>query len=228
MARTAWKGGGMAKRWYLGVALLLAAAGAAGAAPPAARVRGNPQAPQGGTWRERFVQQPHVLHPLNATDLYGNRILDHVYETLAQEDVETLEFVPLLAERWEISADGRVFTFRINPAARWQDGAPVMAEDVKFSFDVLFHPGLKTRAKWQAYFADFEKAEALDARTVRFTAKQDHFRNFINLAGLRIVPKAGFPGGDPNDTPLAKAPLGSGPYRFEQWNRGNSVVLVRD
>jgi ABC-type transport system substrate-binding protein len=206
----------------------VSAIGTAVAAPPAGPVRGNPQAPQGGTLRERFAQQPSMLHPLNATDLYGNRILDNIYETLAQEDVETLEFVPLLAQRWEISEDRRVFTFHLNPAARWQDGTPVTAQDVKFSFDVLFQPSLRTRAKWQAYFADFEKAEVIDARTVRFFAKQDHFRNFINLAGLRVVPQAGFAGADPNDTPLAKAPLGSGPYRFEQWNRGNSIVLARD
>ncbi len=197
-------------------------------APAQDLVRGSSGALPGGVRRDRFPLQPHMLHPLNATDLYGNRILDLIYETLAQTDVEVLEQIPLLADRWEVSADKHIYTFHISPAARWQDGKPVAAEDVKFSFDVLFNRHLKTRAKWQAYFANFDRAEVVDAQTVRFFAKQDHFRNFINLSSLRIVPKAGFAENDPDQTPLAKQPMGSGPYRFEQWNRGSSIILVRD
>jgi ABC-type transport system substrate-binding protein len=196
--------------------------------PAADYVRGSPNAVVGGVRRDRFPQQPHMLHPLNATDLYGNRILDLIYETLAQTDVDSLEQVPLLAEKWEVSPDKLTYVFHINPAARWQDGKPVTAADVKFSFDVLFNPRLKTRPKWQAYFSNFEKAEAVDARTVRFVAKQDHFRNFINLSSLRIVPKAAFADADPDQTELAKKPLGSGPYKFGEWNRGTSVILERD
>lgn len=209
----------------------LAAALAPLAALPAAAadfVRGNPKAVVGGVRRDRFAQQPHLLHPLNATDLYGNRILDSIYETLAQTDVDSLEQLPLLAEKWEISADKLTYVFHLNPAARWQDGKPVTAEDVKFSFDVLFNPRLKTHAKWQAYFSNFERAEIAGPRTVRFIAKQDHFRNFINLSSLRIVPQAYFDPADPDQTPLAKKPLGSGPYRFAQWNRGSAVILERD
>ncbi len=220
---------GRVKRWLLMAGLAAAlAAGPARPAPAGDYVRGNPDATAGGVRRDRFPLQPHMLHPLNATDLYGNRILDLIYETLAQTDVDSLEQVPLLADRWEVSADKHLYTFHIHPGARWQDGKPVTAEDVKFSFDVLFNPRLKTRAKWQAYFANFERADVVDDRTVRFIAKQDHFRNFINLSSLRIVPKAGFPAADPDETPLAKKPMGSGPYRFEQWNRGSAIVLGRD
>ena len=204
-----------------------APSGAPIAPPPDSLLRGNPQALAGGTLRQNLRQQPQVLHPLNATDLYGNQILDQIYETLAQVDVDGLRHLPLLAERWEISADKKTFTFRLNPKARWQDGRPVTAQDVKFSYDILFHAKLKTRAKWQAYLGQFAGAEASDERTVRFTARQDHFLNFINLAGLRIVPQHAFGGGEPNETPLAKQPLGSGPYRFQAWNRGQSVVLTR-
>ena len=218
----------MMKRVCIAAAFFATASGVIWAVPPSELVRGNPDAPKGGTWRHQYSTQPHTLHPLNATDAYGNRILDQIYESLVQEDVETLEFIPLLAERWEISQDRRLFTFHLNPAARWQDGKAVTAEDVKFSFDVLRDKALKTRGKWQSYYADIEQCEAVDARTVRFTAKRDHFRNFINLGGLRIVPKSGFTGADPNETPLTKSPLGSGPYRFEEWNRGTSVILTRD
>ena len=204
-----------------------APAGAAAIPPVGDLLRGNPHAPVGGTLRQNLRQQPQVLHPLNATDLYGNQILDQIYETLAQVDVDRLQHLPLLAARWEVSADKKTFTFHLNPAARWQDGRPVTAADVKFSYDILFHPKLRTRAKWQAYLGQFSGAEALDAQTVRFTAREDHYLNFINLAGLRIVPQHAFGDGDPNETPLAKQPLGSGPFAFQAWNRGQSVILKR-
>jgi ABC-type transport system substrate-binding protein len=211
-------------------ALLLALA-----APPAgtalageAVVRGNPQATVGGMRRNHYAVSPSQLHPLNATDLYANLILDRIYETLAETDVETLEHVPLLAERWAVSPDKLRYTFHLDPRARGQDGRPLTAEDVKFSFDVLFNPRLKTRPKWQAYYSNIASAEVVNRTTVRFTAKRDHFRNFINLASLRIVPRHRFPGDDPNETPLAKQPMGSGPYRFESWNKGSSLLLKKD
>lgn len=207
-------------------------------------IRGNPNAPVGGTLRQNLRMQPQVLHPLNATDYYGNLILDQVYETLAVVDVDKLQHVPLLAERWEVSADKHTFTFHIDPKAHWQDGTPVTAEDVKFSYDILFHPRLKTRGKWASYFGQISRAETVGERTVRFTAKQDHFLNFVYLAGLRIVPKHAFGVGAetwkdsseldpadprlPDNTPLAKQPLGSGPYSFQVWNRGQSAILKRN
>ena len=222
----------MLHRTVLPVLLLATVLGWAVAPRPALAqsatpVRGNPEAPVGGVRRDRFPVQPHTLHPLNATDRYGNLVLDYLYETLAETDPQTLEHVPRLAEGWEISDDHKTFTFHLDPDARWRNGEPVTARDVKFSFDVLFHKTLKTRGKWQAYFANFERVEVVDKRTVRFHAKRDHFLNFVNIAGLRIVPASGFPGDDPNDTPLAKQPRGSGPYRLVSWDKGSSLRLAR-
>ena len=217
--------------WWAG-ALLLVLAGALSAAAPAeaepARVLGNPQAPLGGVRRESFSVQPATLHPLNATDAYGNRILESIYESLTEVDLETYDSIPLLAERWEVSDDKRTFTFHLNPAARWSDGKPVTAEDVKFSFDVLKHKQLRTRAKWSSYYANFDKAQVLDERTVRFTATVDHFLNFERLGTMRNVPKAYFAGDDPNKTALTKTPVGSGPLLFKEWKKGTWIRLARN
>ena len=205
-----------------------APAGTPGAPAPGAFTRGSPQAVPGGTFRQNQRQQPQVLHPFNATDLYGNQILDLIYETLAQVDVDSPRFLPVLAERWDASADKKTFTFHLDPRATWQDGQPVSADDVKFSYDALFDPRLRTRAKWEAFYGQFTGAVVVDKHTVRFTARRDHYLNFVNLAGLRIVPRHAYGTGDPNETPLARQPLGSGPYRFEAWHRGQSIVLKRN
>lgn len=220
-----------ARALWLGAAaallMLLPQPGSVARAQAEAVVRGNPEATQGGVRRTRFPVPPAQLHPVNATGLYANEVLGRIYETLAETDVARLEFIPLLAEDWDISEDKLTYTFRIDPAARWADGRPVTAGDVAFSYEVLFHEALKTRGKWQAYYSNVAEAEVVNQHTVRFRVKEDHFRNLVNLASLRIVPKHGFTGEDPNETPLAKEPMGSGPYRLTRWNRGQSVLLQR-
>ncbi|MCZ6843419.1 MAG: ABC transporter substrate-binding protein [SAR324 cluster bacterium] len=211
------------RTWILCWAVIAIFAGTGSANP---YIRGNPEAKRGGLRREHFKVQPHSLHPVNVTDYYGNRVLDLIYESLAATDVETLAHIPQLAERWEISPDKKVFTFFIHPKATWQDGRPVTAEDVKFSFDLLFHKKLKTRAKWMSYYNRIEKAEVLGKRMVRFTVRRDHFLNFVRMAGLRIVPRHRFKGKDPNRTPLTKKPMGSGPYTFKSWTKGAAVKLA--
>ncbi len=225
-------GTGTGLQRFAGLVGAAALAGLAALAPgpvfaAGAEVRGNPNAMLGGVRRNHTSVSPAQLHPLNATDLYANQILDRIYESPAETDVETLEHMPLLAERWDVSADKLTYTFHLDPKARWQDGRPVTAEDVVFSFRVLEDPKLKTHAKWQAYYSNVASAEVVNAHTARFTMRLDNFRNFINIAGLRIVPKHGFPGADPNETPLAKAPMGSGPYEFVRWDKGTAVLLKK-
>ncbi len=188
---------------------------------------GSAKAKKGGAMRLRLPVSPPLLHPLNATDAYGNRVLDSIYESLADTDVDTLRFIPLLASRWKKSPDSLTYTFYLNPKARWHDGKPVTAGDVAFSFDVLFDSNLKTRAKWQSYYSNIASVRVIDTYTVRFRVKRDHFRNFINLATLRIVPKHYFKPNEPNQTVLAKKPVGSGPYRFVSWKKGSRITLKR-
>ena len=211
------------KTWILCWACISALALTAAANP---NIHGNPKAKRTGLRREHFKVQPHTLHPVNVLDFYGNRVLGYIYESLAATDVESLDHIPQLARRWETSPDKKTFTFYLDPKAAWQDGRPLTAQDVKFSFDVLFHKKLKTRAKWMSYYSRIEKAEALDKLTVRFTAKQDHFLNFVRLAGLRILPRHKFKGDNPNRTPLTKKPMGSGPYTFKSWTKGTVVKLA--
>ena len=192
------------------------------------QVRGNPEATVGGVRRTHFSVSPPLLHPLNATDYYGNKVLDLIYETLVGVDVDTMEHIPLLASRWETAPDKLSYTFWIDPRARWHDGRPVTARDVAHSFDVLFHPKLKTRAKWQAYYSNLSRVEVLDGNRVRFHVKRDHFLNFVNLASMRIVPAHMFKGDDPDKTSLASKPLGSGPYLFSHWKKGQSILLKRN
>ncbi len=190
-------------------------------------MQGSERAQQGGLNRGRFPVAPESLHPLNASDAYGNNVLDRIYESLVEVNYNNLEFIPLLAKRWQVSKDKRTYTFYLNPQAKWADGKSVTAEDVKFSLDVRLHPKLKTRAKWQAYYSQIESAEVLDSRTVRFRVSRDHFRNLVNIGLMRILPRHQFDPNDPNKTKLAKQPMGSGAYRLVRHRKGQSLLLER-
>jgi peptide/nickel transport system substrate-binding protein/microcin C transport system substrate-binding protein len=139
-------------------------------------------------------------------------------------DARTSEWMPCLAWRWRRLPGGRVYEFELRPDATWSDGLPVTAEDVKFSFDVLFNDAFPT-AHMRPYYEGLSRVEIVGPRTVRFHAKNSYFGNFISSAGLPILPKHFY--SDPKKGPhIHRDILGSGPYRLESWQRGAQIALV--
>ncbi len=190
-------------------------------------VQGSSKAKVGGLRRGTFSVDPVTLHPLNATGVYAQNILGSIYEDLLELSYEKLEYTPLLAKRFEVSKDKLTYTFYLNPKAKWADGKPLTAEDVKFSMDLLLNKKLKTFAKWQSYYSRVKSVKVLDPHTVRFNLTEDHFLNMVSLAGIRVVPKHMFNLDEPNKTKLTKKPVGSGAYRMTRRKRGNSILLER-
>lgn len=186
---------------------------------------GNPNAPQGGTFNYNLTAEPATLHPVLMSDLFGFEVKRYVCNTLMVRHPDTYEWVPGLAERAEISPDGTQFTFRIRKGATFHDGHPLTAEDVKFSFDMIFDPK-QGAAHMQSYYENIEKAEIVDPLTVRFKAKSRYFRNFEDLADLDIFPKHVYE--DPEKSrKLTKTLICSGPYKIESYDQGQSLTVVR-
>jgi len=188
---------------------------------------GNPNAPQGGTLNMVLSAEPSTLNPITATDYYSSVIRTFVLDTLMDMNPETYEYVPGLAEKAEQSADGKTITFYLRKGAKFHDGKPLTAEDVKFSFEAIFDPKYNAM-HLRPYYENFEpKAEVLDPHTVRFTVKEKYFRNFDTLASMRIAPKHVY--GDPEKGRRKnKTIVGSGPYKLERYDQGQSIVLVKN
>ncbi len=134
---------------------------------------------------------------------------------------------PYLAERWEISEDGRSYTFHLNPNARFHDGRPVTSEDVAFSLAVVkeHHPfGI-------AMFDAVDRVDTPDPHTVAIRLDKPHPALMQSLVPLLmpVIPKHVFGDGrDPKTHPMNAAPVGSGPFRFKEWVRGQHVILERN
>lgn len=183
----------------------------------------NKNAPQGGTFVMNLVGEPTNIHPYLSTDLYSRKVREFLAEGLCTRDSETYEWKPRLAEKWEISKDGKVFTFHLRKGATFHDGKEITAEDVKFSFDAIFEPKYEA-AHLRPFYENIEKVEAVDSHTIKAYAKNNYFKNFDVIAGLEILPKHIYSNVDKSKK-MTREYIGAGPYRFEKWDKGQMIVV---
>lgn len=177
-------------------------------------------------FKRSFPNEPTTLNPITGTDRVNS--LTHAYttESLLTRSEETYEWKPALATAYSVSEDGTEFTFTLRQGVTWHDGKPVTAEDVKFSFDVIFDPDQNT-AHMRPYYEGIKSVEIIDPKTVKFTARDDYFRNFDSAAGLSIVPKHVY------DKPeegvnLNDIIVGTGAYKLEKYDKGKRLVMLRN
>ncbi|MFC1657032.1 peptide-binding protein [Candidatus Moduliflexota bacterium] len=203
-------------------AVLPGCGGDGGDAAPPARVADRSTGPvTGDTIVRGSIGDASTLLPIVASDSASFDIADLVYDGLVRYD-EELNIEGALAESWDISPDGLEITFHLRPDVRWHDGAPFTAEDVRFTYELLVDPATPT-----AYAGDFRevrKFEVLDSRSVRVTYEKPFAPALISW-GMYMLPKHLLQGGDLTASPLARHPVGTGPYRFREWAAGERIVL---
>lgn len=129
--------------------------------------------------------------------------------------------VPLLAKSWEISEDGRTYTFTLQEGVTFHDGSTLDAQDVKFSLDRARAEDSTNAQK--ALFADIADVTVSDAQTVVVTLSEPNGNFLFNLAWGDAVIVA-----EESVETLKTAPVGTGPYRFGEWVQGDRVEMVRN
>ena len=135
---------------------------------------------------------------------------------------------PQLAEAWTISADGKTYTFKLRRDVTWHDGKPFTSADVKYTYEeILFklHPRTRTLA------ARVKSIDAPDAQTIVFTLNDAYAPFMIQQTVFEapILPKHLYDGqGDVTKNPVNLKPVGTGPFKFSEWNKGATIKLVRN
>jgi len=185
----------------------------------------SPHAVPGGTLRFAAFQPPKSLNAYIDNNTYTRQVFGMMYETLLSVDSTTTEFVPYLAKRWTISDDMLSYTFELDPSAAWSDGRPVTAEDVKWTFDQVMDPKNATGAS-KVLLGVFAPPEILGPRTIRFRAKESHWRNLSALGMFEILPKHAFERQDFNRLDLDR-PVVSGPYVLSDVKEQIEIRLSR-
>ena len=147
-----------------------------------------------------------------------------VYDRLLDYTPDTSDFIPNLAEKWDISPDGKVYTFSLRKGIKWHNGKDVTAEDVKFTFERLLDP--QTAAPLAPAFGTGTRIEAPDPYTVRVTlsAPNAGFLAIVATPPTSILSKEYVQAGNDPATTL----MGSGPFKFKEWQPGVQVILVRN
>ena len=170
----------------------------------------SPHARRGGTIRMNGAQPPKSFNAYVDNNTYSSMVFGLMYEQLLGMNAETSELEPLLARKWAVSDDGREFTFVLDARAKWSDGEPVTAEDVKWTFDTVMDPKSAT-GPWKSMLAFFDSPEVVDARTVRFRKKGDSprdWRDILNCSTFWVLPKHAFDGQDFNKINMVNAVVG--------------------
>ncbi len=197
-------------------ALLLVTAAGIGCAPAAARpstiVYGSPY-------------QPNTLNPITAPDIVSRSAIEMIFDGLVRAD-EKFQLQGELAQSWEVSPDGKEWTFALRQGVRWHDGREFTVDDVKFTYDTVIDPNTKPTVAKSDY-AGIKRVEAVDTYTVRFHLSQPNAA-FLSKLVLGIVPKHLLQGQDLATTSFNQQPVGTGPFIFESWKQGESLTLKRN
>ncbi len=210
-------------RWFLVLCLA-----AVSLSPALAASKGDGR-PDGGTLNYGEYGRPATLDPITSNDMIALRISELVFNGLVGIN-ERQEIVPELAERWEISGDGRSYTFYLRKDVTWhpregEEPRPFTADDVLFTHRVMMHPRTITPLKVRYEFID--SVERIDDATVRFVLKRP-ILNALAKFSFKVIPQHGPAQKEflTREDPFVHHPVGTGPYLIKNITGDNEVILV--
>ncbi len=189
----------------------------------------NPEAPKGGEIRmvpPLAVTNFDKFNPFTLKGTPPASLGVLVFESLLIGNMEEpTTAYGLLAEDVEVAPDRLSATFRLRPQARFNDGSPVLAADVVYSFETLV--GKLAAPQFRTIYAEVKSAKALDERTVRFEFASANRELPLVVGGMAVFSRA-WGGGKPFDQITTDLPIGSGPYKPASARLGRDITYVRD
>lgn len=193
----------------------------------------QPQVPSplyGGTLTWGMVSEPPNLLDCNPTFIY-TMVAQQLYNNLVDSDPVTLAWKPSLAQSWDSSPNGLTWTFHLVHNATWQDGVPFTSGDVKFSFEKVF-------PLCNSFAPPLMKTVSSIATPDNYTVVFNFNQTFAPLTspvdagiagtGFGIVPAHLYQGTDILTNPYNQHPIGTGPWMYKEWVKGDHITFVRN
>ncbi|MCE9659072.1 MAG: ABC transporter substrate-binding protein [Burkholderiales bacterium] len=179
------------------------------------------QGDTGGTLRWALTPEPPTLVTAFNSSQMVQQISAKMMDGLVVYD-RKLDPMPALATSWTVSDDARTVTFKLRDGVKWHDGAPFTSADVKYTFEEILK---KHHPRGRATFANLESVETPDKLTAvfRLSKPSAYMMAALSASESPVLPKHLYEKGDPT-----AAPVGTGPFKFAEWQRGKFIRLVRN
>lgn len=179
---------------------------------------------RGGTLTMAIEKELILMNPLVGTRSTDQSIRELMFQSLLALD-EKGNLQPKLAESWDISKDGRVYTFKMRRGVKFHSGQEMTAEDAKFAIDYTLNP--KNGAYGFSMLRLVDRTEVADKYTLKLTMKSTNpaFLSFLtDIKAFSVIPKGSLQEGV--DKPI-HYPAGTGPFKFVEWLPRQRIVFER-
>jgi len=190
-------------------------------------------------FRFRIPGDPPSLDPIHSADLISQTVVNNIFDPLVRLDPATGELVPAIARKWEIEEGGLAFRFFLRKEVRFHNGRPLVAEDVRYSFERLLaresaseRPWILLPLKGARAFNNGEAARVEGIQTegdsVVVLRLQEPYAPFLvqlSMVGASICPREEVE--RDGESAYGQQPIGSGPFRFVEWQHDNRIVVER-
>ncbi len=190
----------------------------------AASARAEPR--HGGTLTFAANPEPPMLTSATSTAGPIQWISGKIFDGLVTYD-EEFNLVPMLATDWQISEDGKTITFELRDGVTWHDGEPFTSADVAFSVMNIWK---EIHSRGRNTYANVESVDTPDEHTVVFnlSAPAPYIMNALDSIESQVLPEHVYAGSDPLTNPANNEPIGTGPFKFGEWERGSHLILERN
>ncbi|ADZ85467.1 ABC transporter substrate-binding protein [Cellulosilyticum lentocellum] len=173
--------------------------------------------------------EPRGLDPAFVDDGESSKVIVNVYEGLLAYAKDSTELEPCLAESWEVSEDGLSYTFKLRQGVKFHDGTDFNADAVKVNIDRQLPPLRQEDMPYASFvYADVKDVVVVDEYTVQINLTKKNTAFLANLAMSLAAPIASPTALEANGGNLNESPVGTGPYKFVEWNPSEDIILTRN
>ena len=176
----------------------------------------------GGTLNIALSSDAPKLDPSLSSSVYDRYVFQSVFDKLVDLDKDG-KIVPMLADKWDVTADGLNYTFKLHAGVKFQDGTDFNAEAVKFNFD----RNMDKASPRKNELGEVKSVSVVDPLTVKVELKHP-FTPFLSIltdrAGMMVSPAAVKKEG----VDFVNNPVGTGPFTFKEKIKGTSITLVKN